>query len=102
MAAWIPCIELMPSVRDLHFDELLSNEAFLRMLIRHPDRPPILPSLKNIAIANIYDDHEELQDLICEMCKSRAKIINYKGAMVVIPLGWFVDVWDHERLGGKS
>ncbi|KAL1690195.1 hypothetical protein GGG16DRAFT_56166 [Schizophyllum commune] len=99
ISAWIPCLELIPSVIDLHFDELLSNEDFLKLLIRHADIPPILPSLKRIAIANIYKKHKELQQLIREMCKSRAKVTTYQGRLAVMTLSWFVERMGPEWVG---
>ncbi|KAI4522036.1 hypothetical protein K525DRAFT_199777, partial [Schizophyllum commune Loenen D] len=91
VSAWIPCLELMPSVKDLHFDELLSNADFLKLMIRHADKAPILPSLKMIAISRIYAQHRELRPLIYEMCKSRSTMTTYRGKSAVLVLGWIED-----------
>ncbi|KAL1729864.1 hypothetical protein EV714DRAFT_284564 [Schizophyllum commune] len=91
IAVWIPCLRLMNSVRDLHFDELLSNADFLKLLTRRPNEPPLLPSLRKIAIFNIFFRHEELQEVIRDMCASRATMTTYCGHLAVLPLGWFKD-----------
>ncbi|KAI5886830.1 uncharacterized protein SCHCODRAFT_02553901 [Schizophyllum commune H4-8] len=90
-STWFPCVELMHSLRDLHFDELLSNEDFLERMVLHADKPPILPSLNKIAISNIYYRHIELRGLIREMCKSRSTMITIGGHRASLTLNWLAD-----------
>ncbi|KAL1715581.1 hypothetical protein EV715DRAFT_207120 [Schizophyllum commune] len=47
-SAWIPCFQLMGNLRRLHFDDLLSNNAFLEKLIRRTDKPLFLPALEGV------------------------------------------------------
>ncbi|KAL1673702.1 hypothetical protein EV122DRAFT_222117 [Schizophyllum commune] len=86
--AWIPCLQLMDRLRDLYFDELLSNRRFLEQLIRYEDRPTLLPSLKNIAIWDIFRAHKDLHDIIGEMCASRAKFTVVNGRRRLETIAW--------------
>ncbi|KAI5886818.1 uncharacterized protein SCHCODRAFT_02553880 [Schizophyllum commune H4-8] len=90
--AWIPCLQLMDKLRDLFFDELLSNRRFLEQLIRYEDRPPLLPSLKNIAIWDIFRKHRDLHDIIGEMCASRAKFTVVNGRRRLETISW-INEW---------
>ncbi|KAI5829867.1 hypothetical protein K523DRAFT_372607 [Schizophyllum commune Tattone D] len=55
-SAWIPCLQLMGNLRRLHFDDLLSNNAFLEKLIRRTDKPLFLPALEGVDMwrRNLY------------------------------------------------
>ncbi|KAL1666004.1 hypothetical protein GGF50DRAFT_113638 [Schizophyllum commune] len=67
MASWIPCLQLMDKLRILYFDDLLSNPEFLETLFLRADRPTLLPSLRYIAIWDIFHDNPDLQDIIGRM-----------------------------------
>ncbi|KAL1673710.1 hypothetical protein EV122DRAFT_282736 [Schizophyllum commune] len=91
MFAWIPCLRLMDKLKHLYFDELLSNRQFLEVLIRHADRPPLLPSLRNIAIWSIFRKRKDLHDIIGEMCASRANFTVVNGRRRLETIGWITE-----------
>ncbi|KAL1711784.1 hypothetical protein EV715DRAFT_214863 [Schizophyllum commune] len=89
MYSWIPCFQLMDNLRALHFDDLLSNREFLEILVRRADRPVLLPSLEALAIYRVDKEHAELQEIIDDMCASRAKAKQYSGGRTGYGLlGW--------------
>ncbi|KAL1713079.1 hypothetical protein EV715DRAFT_296431 [Schizophyllum commune] len=91
IADWMPCIQLMDSLKDLHFDDLLSNREFLELLFCHAGKPPILPALEYINIYQIFCDHEELQEIIGDMCATRGKEVIVNGRLGYEALGWIRD-----------
>ncbi|KAI4519553.1 hypothetical protein K525DRAFT_205792 [Schizophyllum commune Loenen D] len=91
--AWLPCLQLMDHLEDLHFDDLLSKREFLKLLVRHPDRRPLLPSLQNVNITDIFLEHEELHDAISEMTRSRAKKTYIGGRLAYRRIGWIEDYY---------
>ncbi|KAL1713981.1 hypothetical protein EV715DRAFT_295606 [Schizophyllum commune] len=91
VAAWRPCIQLMNNLKDLHFDDLLSNVEFLKQMTRHEDQAPILPALQNVAICRVFWAHEELHDIIGDMCASRSKEVVIGGETAYELLGWIKD-----------
>ncbi|KAL1673695.1 hypothetical protein EV122DRAFT_222138 [Schizophyllum commune] len=91
VSTWIPCLQLMDRLVNLYFDELLSKPEFLQILFRNAERPALLPSLRNIAIWDIYQRNQELQDLIARMCASRANFKNVNGQRSFETMGWIDD-----------
>ncbi|KAL1734951.1 hypothetical protein EV714DRAFT_268222 [Schizophyllum commune] len=92
ISAWLPCLQLMVTLTDLHFDDLLSKREFLEQLVvRHADGHPLLPSLQNVNITKIFFDHQELHDVIRQLCRSRAKKTQYRGRLAYRRLGWIED-----------
>ncbi|KAL1673709.1 hypothetical protein EV122DRAFT_222136 [Schizophyllum commune] len=89
IAAWIPCIRLMDSLSQLHFDELLSSEDFLRQLIKSD--PPLLPSLEHVAICHVFWNNRDLHDVIGDLCEAREREVVDNGTTAYIPLGWIKD-----------
>ncbi|KAL1673699.1 hypothetical protein EV122DRAFT_293978 [Schizophyllum commune] len=94
--AWIPCFKLMNNLRNLHFDDLLTNREFLEMTIHRPDQPRLLPALEAIALFNVDREHKELQEIIDDMCASRAKPKVFSGGQK----GYSVIGWIREKAGG--
>ncbi|KAL1713985.1 hypothetical protein EV715DRAFT_210528 [Schizophyllum commune] len=89
-SAWIPCLQYMDSLRDLHFDAMLSNAEFLERIVLHSDRPSLLPSLAWINMSRIFMDHEELRPIIFQISRSRRKrIVLEDGRTAWQVLGWF-------------
>ncbi|KAL1734973.1 hypothetical protein EV714DRAFT_201394 [Schizophyllum commune] len=86
ISAWIPCLRLMDNLSQLHFDELLSSEEFLRLLVRL--EPPLLPFLEHVAIVHIFWNNPCLEDAIANLCEAREKQRVENGRKVYIPLGW--------------
>ncbi|KAL1690203.1 hypothetical protein GGG16DRAFT_114252 [Schizophyllum commune] len=84
MSAWIPCLRLMDDLKELHFDELLSNEKFLRLLAGPKDKPPILPSLAHIAICHIFWDNPHLYDAIGDLRRLYSEKYGFPGRIVAI------------------
>ncbi|KAL1665990.1 hypothetical protein GGF50DRAFT_113625 [Schizophyllum commune] len=64
-SAWIPCLRLMDKLRELHFDDMLSNAEFLSQMVLHPDKPSLLPSLGWLNIVKIYREHKGLHPARC-------------------------------------
>lgn len=91
MASWIPCLQLMDKLRLLYFDDLLSNPEFLETLFLRADRPTLLPSLRYIAIWDIFHDNPDLQDIIGRMCASRARFTVVRGRRRLEVVGWIND-----------
>ncbi|KAL1756871.1 hypothetical protein FB107DRAFT_210454 [Schizophyllum commune] len=89
--AWIPCLLLMDKLLQLHFDELLSNGEFLERLVLRGDKPPLLPSLRGIAISHIFRRHPELHDVISDVCTSREQETTYCGKRAWLLLDWIKD-----------
>ncbi|KAL1734949.1 hypothetical protein EV714DRAFT_201376, partial [Schizophyllum commune] len=87
--AWLPCLQLMENLRDLHFDDLLSNKEFLELLAQK--EPMILPSLEAINICQICWDHPELRDTIGDVCAARGKETVINGLLAYIELTWILD-----------
>lgn len=88
ISAWIPCVQLLDSLTELHCDELLSNKEFLEMMVCHPDKQPLLPSLEEIAIVHIFRKHPELHAIIGKMVGSRMKETVVDGQRAWIEVGW--------------
>ncbi|KAL1690200.1 hypothetical protein GGG16DRAFT_56091 [Schizophyllum commune] len=88
-AAWIPCLQLLENLKELHFDDLLSNLGFIKKMTRYEGRPPLLPALEAIAIWHVFWDHLELQDDIGEMFSSRDQETGIESWKIV---RW-IDVW---------
>ncbi|KAL1690197.1 hypothetical protein GGG16DRAFT_56167, partial [Schizophyllum commune] len=87
--AWLPCLQLMDNLLAMHFDDLLSNREFLEKLVRRADRPVLLPSLKALALYRVNQENEDLQEIIDEMCGSRARRRHYPGGRKGYALlGW--------------
>ncbi|KAI5886829.1 uncharacterized protein SCHCODRAFT_02752431 [Schizophyllum commune H4-8] len=84
--AWIPCLRLMDNLSQLHFDELLSSEVFLRQLAQL--EPPLLPSLEHIAICHIFWNHRELHEAIEDLCGARDREEVVDGEIIHVGLGW--------------
>ncbi|KAL1756849.1 hypothetical protein FB107DRAFT_210485 [Schizophyllum commune] len=91
ISVWIPCLQLMDNLTQLHFDELLSNEDFLRLMVRRADTPPLLPSLRGVAIYRIFFEHPELHDAIGDMCDSREREKVVRGHQAWALLTWIKD-----------
>ncbi|KAL1734957.1 hypothetical protein EV714DRAFT_268228 [Schizophyllum commune] len=87
--AWLPCLQLMNSLAVLHFDDLLSNRAFLELLVRHKDT--LLPSLKFVNICQIARDHKELHDILGGLCRARARKRFINGQVAYEELRWVQD-----------
>ncbi|KAI5891535.1 uncharacterized protein SCHCODRAFT_02668861 [Schizophyllum commune H4-8] len=88
--AWMPCLQLMGNLKDLHFDDLLSKREFLKQLaVRHAGRHPLLPSLRNLNVTNI--SFNEMSDVVRELCRSRAIKTQYHGQLAYKKLGWILD-----------
>ncbi|KAL1673711.1 hypothetical protein EV122DRAFT_282737 [Schizophyllum commune] len=90
-SAWIPCLRLMDKVRELHFDDMLSNAEFLNHMVLRPDKPSLLPSLAWLNIVKIYREHKELHPVIRQMRRSRRKHVLYRGRSAWQVLGWIRD-----------
>ncbi|KAL1715532.1 hypothetical protein EV715DRAFT_207256 [Schizophyllum commune] len=90
-SAWIPCLQLMDSLTDLHFDELLSKAEFLKQIVLHADRPSLLPKLRWINISRIFRAHEELHEAIRELALSRRERVYVDGRPAWKILGWIRD-----------
>ncbi|KAI4519557.1 hypothetical protein K525DRAFT_205781 [Schizophyllum commune Loenen D] len=91
-APWIPCLQLMENLKELHFDDLLSNLGFIKKMTRYENRPPLLPALEAIAIWHVFWDHLELQDDIGEMFSSRDQETTENGIESWKIVRW-IDVW---------
>ncbi|KAL1756869.1 hypothetical protein FB107DRAFT_273519 [Schizophyllum commune] len=87
-SAWMPCLRLLENLKNLYFDELLSNEWFLEQLVLRADRPPLLPSLCNIAACGVFRTHRELHAILRKMCVSRMKRFVVNGAIEWEHMGW--------------
>ncbi|KAL1713645.1 hypothetical protein EV715DRAFT_211271 [Schizophyllum commune] len=94
--AWIPCLQLMDNLMTLHFDDLLSTRQFLECMVHRADRPLLLPSLRGIALFRVNREHEELHELIDDMCASRAKLKLLPGGLK----GYRTIRWIKEKAGG--
>ncbi|KAL1711787.1 hypothetical protein EV715DRAFT_278353 [Schizophyllum commune] len=90
-SAWIPCLHLMDSLTDLHFDDMLSNEEFIKAITLRADRPSILPSLGWINISHIYRHRKELRIPLIYLSRSRRKAVVVNGREGWQVLGWFKD-----------
>ncbi|KAL1703640.1 hypothetical protein EV121DRAFT_207492 [Schizophyllum commune] len=90
-SSWIPCFQLMDNLRELHFDEMLSNPEFLQQIVLHPDRPPLLPLLAWLNITRIYINHEELRPAIGQVTRSRQRKFFIDGQPAWETLGWIRD-----------
>ncbi|KAI5825982.1 hypothetical protein K523DRAFT_375294 [Schizophyllum commune Tattone D] len=91
LSAWIPCLQLVKTLTQLHFDELLSNREFLEQLVLRPDRPGLLPSLQGIAISRIIRAHPELHALIATICDSRSVETTIGGRHAITILNFIKD-----------
>ncbi|KAL1674309.1 hypothetical protein EV122DRAFT_282187 [Schizophyllum commune] len=88
--AWMPCLQLTENLKDLHFDDLLSEREFWEQLaVRHAGRHPLLPSLRNLNVTNI--SFREMSDVVRELCRSRAVKTQYQGQLAYKKLGWILD-----------
>ncbi|KAI5828013.1 hypothetical protein K523DRAFT_321699 [Schizophyllum commune Tattone D] len=91
-AAWIPCLQLLDNLRELHFDDMLSNQGFIEKMTRYQNRPPLLPALEAIAIWRVFWDHLDLQDDIGEMFSSRDQETTTNGVESWKIVRW-IDAW---------
>ncbi|KAL1703641.1 hypothetical protein EV121DRAFT_207467 [Schizophyllum commune] len=91
ISAWVSCLELMDNLLQLHFDELLSNREFLKLLILRADRPALLPSLRGVAIWRILRVYPELRGVVEEVCDSRAVETTIDGRHAFLILGFIKD-----------
>ncbi|KAI5886832.1 uncharacterized protein SCHCODRAFT_02692695 [Schizophyllum commune H4-8] len=90
-SAWIPCLRLMDKLRQLHFDDMLSNAEFLEQLTLRKDRPSLLPALTGITIAHIFHSRPDLYDAIGDMCASREVETVYCGRRAWAQIDWILD-----------
>ncbi|KAI4526940.1 hypothetical protein K525DRAFT_286559 [Schizophyllum commune Loenen D] len=91
-SSWIPCLRLMGKLRDLHFDDMLSDTEFLKQIVLHPNKPPLLPSLGWLNITRIYGQHAELRPAIHEVTRSRKKrVFLADGRAAWQVMGWIRD-----------
>ncbi|KAI4522048.1 hypothetical protein K525DRAFT_284147 [Schizophyllum commune Loenen D] len=90
-SVWIPCLQLLDNLTQLHFDELLSDEEFLQQMVLRADGLSLLPSLEGVAIYHIYMNHPELHDAIGDMCDSRQRERVFRGRQAWAFLAWIKD-----------
>ncbi|KAI5831133.1 hypothetical protein EV122DRAFT_201202 [Schizophyllum commune] len=90
-SVWIPCLQLLDNLTQLHFDELLSDKKFLQQMVLRADGLSLLPSLEGVAIYHIYMNHPELHDAIGDMCDSRQRERVFRGKQAWAFLAWIKD-----------
>ncbi|KAL1690207.1 hypothetical protein GGG16DRAFT_114256 [Schizophyllum commune] len=91
-SAWIPCLQLMDSLTDLHFDDMLTNEEFLKRMVIRADERPLVPALGWINVAHIFNTHIELHEVLLDISGSRGKkVLLPDGRTAWQALGWFDD-----------
>ncbi|KAI5886838.1 uncharacterized protein SCHCODRAFT_01161075 [Schizophyllum commune H4-8] len=92
-SAWIPCLQLMHGLRELHFDDMLSNPQILEQMTQYEDRPPLLPALEGIAIWRVFWAHLELHDAIGEMLSSRDQETTTRNGLRCWKIVRWIDAW---------
>ncbi|KAL1756865.1 hypothetical protein FB107DRAFT_273514 [Schizophyllum commune] len=87
--AWLPCLQLMNSLKVLHFDDLLSTREFLGLLARQART--LMPSLTCVNIGQIVWDHKELYDVVGDLCAARGRKTIINGQVAYEELRWIHD-----------